>query len=56
MFPLLAYTSLAALGLLVVQAIQPDDVLRNPHHRKLYWTGAFASLGLVGAVGAILAA
>lgn len=56
MFPLFAYTGLVAFLLFVVQAMQPSDALRGEHHRKLYWTGAVASLGLLGAVGAVLAA
>lgn len=54
MFPLFAYTGLAAFALVVAQAIQPSEALRGEHHRKLYWTGAIASLGLVSMIGAVL--
>lgn len=55
MLPLFAYTGIFAFAVCVAQAMQPSDALRGEHHRKLYWTGAVASLGLLGAVGAVLA-
>ncbi|WP_210299841.1 hypothetical protein [Kaistia hirudinis] len=53
MFPILIYTAVAALAVLVPQAIQPTDALRDDHHRGLYWTGALAAIGMLCAVGAI---
>lgn len=55
MFPLFAYTGIVALAICVAQAMQPSEALQGEHHRKLYWTGAVASLGFLGAVGAVLA-
>lgn len=54
MFPILVYTAVAALAVLVPQAIQPTDALRDDHHRRLYWTGALAAILLIGGIGTIL--
>jgi hypothetical protein len=54
MFPLFIYTAVAALVVVAAQAIQPSEALRSDHHRKLYWTGAFTSIGLISLVGAVL--
>ena len=56
MFPLFVYTAVAAAVVVAAQAIQPSDALRSDHHRRLYWTGAVTSIGIISAIGAVLVA
>lgn len=54
MLPILVYTAVAACAVIVPQAMVPTDALQDDHHRRLYWTGAIASIGLLFAIGAML--
>jgi hypothetical protein len=56
MFPVFVYTAVAAAAVVAAQAFRPSDALRDEHHRKLYWTGAAASIGLISVFGAVLVA
>lgn len=47
MFPLMIYTAVAALGVTSAQAFRPSQALQSDHHRRLYWMGAAASVGLI---------
>lgn len=55
MLAILLYT--AAAGGLVIGArfVEPNTVLGSTHHRRLFWAGAAALVGLVGlAAGALV--
>ncbi|HWJ75627.1 MAG TPA: hypothetical protein VNX29_20890 [Kaistia sp.] len=48
MLSILIYMAAAAALGLGSQIIRPTAALGSDHHRRLYWTGAVAAIGLVG--------
>lgn len=54
MFPVFVYTAVAALTVVLAQSVHPSEALRDNHHRRLYWTGAAAVIGLVSAAAGVL--
>lgn len=55
MLAIFVYMGVAAAVALGTQFIRPNTALGSGHHRKLYWAGAVASIGLVGlAAGALV--
>jgi hypothetical protein len=55
MIAILLYMGAAAALALGSQFVRPSAALGSQHHRKLYWTGALASIGLVGLMAGALA-
>ncbi len=55
MIAMILYMGAAAGLALGSQFMRPSAALGSQHHRKLYWTGAIASIGFVGIMAGALA-
>ncbi|MBN9432541.1 MAG: hypothetical protein J0I45_08875 [Bosea sp.] len=54
MYAILIYMAAAGALMLGAQAVRPSQALGDDHHRRLYWGGALASIGLVGIIAGVL--